>query len=244
MSFKLELSDIGILKNAFDSISKIVDDVTFTVDTERLRLRCLDKSHIIFITLDLKKTVFDSFECDKPDKVAIDCTQLDQILKKAKSNDLLKLEIDDDTLLITFEGDATRRFKIHFIDMEYDNPTPPKMDIPCKISIGSDLMKDYINDLEMYSDKLDFMVDEDYLKIRTEGQMGDAEISYIHGENISEYVKSGFSIPKLKDIFRASKFSKEVTLHIGDDLPLVAHFELPTEDGSLEYLLAPRLEQE
>jgi len=245
MTFKLQLiSGSDIFKNAFDSIEKIVDEVTLTADSEALHLRCLSRDHITFITMDLEKTVFDEYLCDKPEKMAIDCTEFMKVLKKAKKDDTLELETDEGNLIITFKGDATRQFKLRFIDMEYDNPQPPQIAVPCNIPIASNLIKDYINDMDLYDEKLTFIVDEDYLKILATGQIGDGEIKYLHGENMNEVVRSTFSIPKLKEIFRASKFSKECILGIGEDMPIIVTFNLPTRDGKLEYLLAPRLEQD
>ena len=242
--FQLILSDNSIFKNAFESISKIVDEITLTADSEGVHLRALDRSHITFITLELDKTLFDEYECDVPEKMAIDCDDFNTLLKKCKNNDILKLNVDESNLLITFEGDARRKFKLPFIDMEYDNPVPPKIDLPCEITIPSTLLKTYIDDMEFFSDKLDFIVDENYFKVTAIGQKGEGEIEYLHGENILEVVKSGYSIPKLKEIMNAHKFSKECNVHVGNDMPLRIRFTLPTHDGTLEYLLAPRLEKE
>ena len=242
--FKLELTDNSIFKSAFDSISSIVDEITLTADSEALHLRCLDKSHITFIIMDLNKTVFDEYECDTPEKIAIDCEDFNQLLKKCKNNEILKLETDDSSLIMTFKGEGKRKFKLPFIDLEYDNPQPPQMNIPCKISIPSSQLKTYISDMKFFSDKLNFIIDENYFKVSTDGQKGDAEIEYLHGENILEAVKSMYSIPKLEEIMKAEKFSKQCTIEVGTDMPLRITFTLPTDDGKLEYLLAPRLENE
>ena len=242
MTFKIQLTNHSILKSAFESISMIVDEIALTCDSEAVHLRALDRSHITFVILDLDKTFFDEYQCDEPEQIFLDSGEFTKILKKCKNDDILELQIDDNNLIMTMKGDATRTFKIRLIDIEYDSPTPPKMDIPCRITIRSDLLKDYINDMAMFSDKATFMIDEDYLRIRTDGQMGDAETLYLHGENISQVVRSSFAIPKLQEIFKASKFSKECEIGIGDDMPLTASFKLITNDGELSYLLAPRLE--
>ena len=98
--------------------------------------------------------------------------------------------------------------------------------------------------MNIFSDKLMLTVDEDYLKINAEGMKGDGEIKYIHGANITDSCQSMFNIEKLQDIMKASKFSKECRLSLGDDLPLGLTFELVTGDGYLQYLLAPRLAEE
>ena len=242
--FKLELADNQIFKNIFESVSSIVDEITLIADNDGLHLRSLDKSHITFITLELNKTLFDEYECDIPEKMAIDCDDFYKLLKKCNRNDILELSKDESNLLITFAGDAKRKFKLPFIDMEYDNPVPPRIDLPCKISIPSNLLKDYISDMGFFSDKLDFIIDENYFKVKTVGQKGEAETEYLHGENILEVVRSGYSIPKLQEIMKAHKFSEECNVYLGNDMPLKINFTLITGDGSLEYLLAPRLEDD
>ena len=244
MTFKIELINHKTLKNAFESIEKIVDEITLTADKEGIHLRSLDKSHITFIMMELNYKLFDEYQCDEPTKIQIDCTEFTKIIKKCKTSDILELTVDENNLIIIMKGDATRKFKLRQIDMEYDNPQPPMIEHPCNITIQSDLLKDYINDMSIYSEVVQFSVDEDYLIISTEGQKGEAEIKYIHGENIKEYVKSSFAIDKLQDMLKSSKFAKNTILYIGEDMPLKLIMELETGDGDLGYLLAPRLSEE
>ena len=242
MTFKLELSDNRIFKDAFDSISRIVDDVQIQVDSEGLRLKALDRSHITFIVLDLQAELFDEFMCDVPEKINIDSTELMKVLKKCKTSDVLKLSVDESNLIVIFEGDATRKFKIRFIDLEYDNPTPSNINFTCNLNVPSQLFLDALNDMDLFSDKLTITVDLDNLIISTDGELGDASTRYIHGEKITEIIRATYSIDKLKDIMKASKFSEQVTLSLGNDMPIKVEFKLITGDGQLEYLLAPRLE--
>jgi proliferating cell nuclear antigen len=156
----------------------------------------------------------------------------------------LKLAIDESNLIIIFEGDATRKFKIRLIDEEYEQAQPPLIDHPINLTIPSDLLKDALNDMNLFSDKLSFTVDQDYLKISAEGTSGDGTIKYLHGANVTESCQAMFNINKLIDIMKASKFSKECTLALGDNLPLSIKFKLVTGDGALSYLIAPRIESE
>ena len=243
MTFKLELSDNAIFKTVFDSIASIIDEVTIIFDSEGMRLNALDRSHITFVTLELEPDVFDSYVCDTPEKVAVDCERFNQILKKCKTNDIIQLTIDEGNFIIVFEGDATRRFKIRVIDTEYETLVPPNINHNIYIKVPSTMMQDALNDMLIFSDKLRLLVDENYLKIISDGEFGDVDIKYLHGENIREVAQSVYSIEKLKDIFKASKFSKECEIGLGNDMPIVVTFELPTGDGRVKYLLAPRLEE-
>ena len=246
MVFKLELSDNSIFKNAFESISKIVDEVMCEMDSEGFRLTALDRSHITFVSLDLKAEVFDEYECSIPQKICIDTVEFMKILKRCKNNDILGLSIDDNTgsLVIDFKGEVNRTFKIRLIDMEYESPMPPSIQPPSTVNMESSLLKDCLTDMELFGDNLYFSIDSDYFYADSTGEFGDSNFKYLHGESdIIGKVKSKFSIAKLKDILSASKFSDVVELNIGDNMPLVLRFKLDTDDGLLMFLLAPMIEE-
>lgn len=242
--FKIELIDNSIIKNAFDSISHIVDEVVCEVDSEGFHLSALDRSHITFVTFNLNYTVFDSFECDIPEKICIDTIDFMTILKRCKSKDVLTLTADDNNLIIKFDGDVTRTFKIRLIDSEYESTKPPEIPAPVSVDIESSLLNDALSDMELFAECLNFQVDEDYFIVQTDGEFGDADFKYLHGSVVDTNEKSQFDIKKLKDIFRASKFSNEVKIDLGTDIPITFTFTLPTGDGELKYLLAPRLSED
>lgn len=243
--FKLELSDTRIMKEPFESISKIVDEVVCTVDSEGFKLNAMDRSHICFVLLDLKASVFDEYICNVPEKICLDTTEFIRILKRMKKQDVLTLSTDSDNLVIGLNGDVDREFKIRLIDMDYESPVPPSIDFPAHASVPSSIVKDAITDMKLFSEKLYFILDNEMFTVSTDGEFGDATFQYLHGEEgIEGEFKSCFSIPKLDDIFQASKFSDIVEISLGLDKPLNLRFELVTGDGELRYLLAPRLEQE
>ena len=242
MSFKLELSDNTIFKEAFESITAIVDEVICVVDSEGFRINAIDRSHIVFVTLDLQPTVFDEFECMEPERITIDTSEFMKILKRMNKQDTLTLCNDEGNLIIKLTGDVDREFKIRLIDSDYETPQPPTLEPPCRIEVESGLIKDCITDMELFSETLYFQIDEDYLKVATDGEFGDAEVKYLHGADIYEVVESTFSIEKLKQMFKACKFSDNVELALGNDMPLILNFILPGDDGKLGFLLAPRIE--
>ena len=174
--FKAELSDSSILKTSFDAISSIVDEVQIQTDSEGMRLDALDRSHITFVHLELKSSLFDEYICDVPEKINIDTDEFMRVLKRAKSQDRVLMSVDEGNFIITFEGDATRTFKIRLIDMEYDNPVPPQINHPTTFKVRFSILKDSINDIDIFSDKIALQVDEDYFMASADGEFGDARV--------------------------------------------------------------------
>ena len=215
--FKAELSNPNILKTSFDAISSIVDEVQIQTDSEGFRLDALDRSHITFVHLELKSSLFDEFVCDEPEKINIDTDEFMKVLKRSKSTDRVIMSLDEGNFIITFEGEAKRTFKIRLIDIEYESPTPPQLNSPTKFEIPFNLLKDSIQDMDLFSDKITLMVDSEKFRASAEGEFGDANIEYIHGEKIDTEAKSVFSLEKIREMLKADKFSEMAIINLGTD---------------------------
>jgi len=242
--FKAVLGNSNILKTSFDAISSIVDEVQMQADSEGLRLDALDRSHITFIHLELKPGLFDEFKVDEPLKINVDTGELMKVLKRARSDDIVELRVDEGNLIVIFEGDARRRFKIRLIDMEYEAPSPPDLEYPTRFEVPFTLFKNSVQDIEIVSDKVAFTVDADKFIVEGEGEFGDAKIEYLHGEKIDTNTKSVFSLEKIKEMLKADKFSDTVVLNLGNDMPLSLSLKMISDEGELSFLLAPRVETE
>ena len=242
--FKAELSNPNILKTSFDAISSIVDEVQIQTDSEGFRLDALDRSHITFVHLELKSSLFDEFVCDEPEKINIDTDEFMKVLKRSKSTDRVIMSLDEGNFIITFEGEAKRTFKIRLIDIEYESPTPPQLNSPTKFEIPFNLLKDSIQDMDLFSDKITLMVDSEKFRASAEGEFGDANIEYIHGEKIDTEAKSVFSLEKIREMLKADKFSQMAIINHGTDIPLYLTLRRVDGEGELSFLLAPRIESE
>ena len=243
-NMRLEIVENKILRDCFDTIATIIDEVVLECDSEGMRLRALDRSHITFVGMELKASLFDEYICDEPEKIMVDASELMKVMKRLKPSDILKLESKDNKLILTFAGDSTRTFKLALIDTDYESAQPPKMDPPVNVHIPSGLLEDFLNDMLIFGETVVFSVDEDYFRCDGTNEMGESSIQYLHGESISEFVKSTFNIAKIKDMLKAKKLSSTVKLGLGTDMPLIVEFNINNGEGKLDFLLAPRLSQE
>ena len=244
MSFKFKLENSKIFKNAFEAICLIVDELQLQIDSEGLRCSSLDRSHITFCNLELNKELFDEYECNGVEKINVDTLELMNVMKRLKPTDVLECSSDEGNIIFKFHGDATRIFRIRLIDIEYDKPEPPKIPINCEIEIPSNLLKDAVADVALYSDKLEFNIDDDYFILKSEDDFGEVEVKYLHGANIPEKAKSRYALDKIQSMLKSSKFSPTINIGLGNDKPLLLDFILPTGYGKLGFMLAPMLEEE
>lgn len=240
--FKAVLGDSNILETSFKAISSIVPEVQIRAEKGGLRLDALDQSHMTFVHLGLNIGLFDEYQCDEPMSINVDTEELMKVLKRADKDDIIILSVDEDNLILTFQGEAERIFMIRLIDMEYSAPSPPELDHPNHFEVPFDLMKNSIKDTEIVSDKISLSVDEKYFRVLAEGDFGDAKIKYLHGERIAEPARAIYSLDKIKEILKADKFSESIVIRLGNDMPINLILETVGADAVLEFLIAPRIE--
>ena len=244
--FKIELYNNSIIKSAFKGLSYIVDDLKIKIDHDGLYCDALDQSHVAFCHLELKEWLFDEFETDEPTSINIDADEFNTIIDRCKSRDILKLESDPNNLIITLEGDATRQFKIRLIDTRYETTTPPevKYDFSCKIP--TKILKDTLNDIGVFTNKLQLKHEDesDYINISGDGSFGSTNTKYHVDLEQPGTASSSYSIEKLQEFMKSEKFSNTIRLKSGENAPLTLEFAYPTNEASLSYLLAPLIEND
>jgi proliferating cell nuclear antigen len=242
--FKAVLSDPGILKTSFNAIASIVGEVQILASKDGLTLDALDKSHIVFVHLELKPDLFDEYKVDELMKVNVDTYELINVLKRAGKDDTIELGADEDYLTLIFDGEARTTFKIYLIDMEYESPSPPELDYSVEVELPFLLLKDAVKDVGIIANKVIFNVDTDKVIISGEGEFGDVRKEYVHGEEVKEEVVVMGSLENIKEVTRADKFSDTVVLKLGNELPLNFILKMPSDEGELSFLIAPRIESE
>lgn len=240
---KFELSNPIVFKTMIEALNMVTDEAKIECGVDNIRVNALSKDHTTFMTADLDKYLFDTYECNGPFTMIVDVNQLSKILKRCKNTDILHCNVDEGNLKLTFQGDSTRSFNSRLIDNDYESPRPPMIEYPCNISIPTSVFNDSLGDLKIFSDVIHIAADNDYLLFKGDGQNGDGLIRYLHGEHIQDYYKSQYSIEKLTDLMKAKGFSETVTIGLGNDLPLRLEFKLVTGDGRIEFLVAPRISE-
>ncbi|MFZ1038685.1 MAG: DNA polymerase sliding clamp, partial [Candidatus Bathyarchaeia archaeon] len=125
--FKLKVADAKPLRDMITTISILVDEATFKIDPEGLKLRAMDPSRVAMVDFEWPKTVFEEYTCTEPTKICINITELLKLLKRAGKGEVLELSLDEKTgkLHIIITGKYTRNFTMPTLEAsEEEVPTP------------------------------------------------------------------------------------------------------------------------
>ena len=240
---KIELENIKNFKDVLINAEYFLEEIKFELDSDGMRFRGLDKSHIAFIGMNIDKEYFDEFELEEPCSCIVDTQELLKVFKRAKNNDKMIFSFNDSDLKFQFiNGDVKRSFKIRQVDMEYQSPTRPNIEYPAKFEVNYKQLIDGVKDAELYSDKVKIKTNEYDLSLVADGEFGDYKSKIPLINNVGRY-SSIFSIAWLNKIFKINSLSDTVILNMGNNMPLL----LELDDGfglKVDFLLAPRIEEE
>ena len=244
MKFKLE--EFKNFKDVISATELLLDEIKLEADSDGIRFRGLDRSHIAFIGMNIESDYFDEYDIDEPDACVVDTGELMRILKRSRSSDELFFSFDSENVTLQFIDDkkgTKRTFNLKQIDMDYESPSMPNIQYPISLNVDSKLFNEFLRDVELYSDKVRLETDNTNLYVVADGDFGDYKsIIELDNQQVSSS-HSVFSLAFLKKFFKLNGLSSELFLKMGTDMPLKLSME--DEQGlKVEFLLAPRIEED
>ena len=131
---KLVLADPTYLKDSISVISELVNEARFKITKDGIEMIAMDPGNVAMVVYKLLSSAFTEFEVPKDTELGINLANLKQVLRRAKANDILTLEIGDDgKLQIQLKGNTTRTFSLPIIDLEDKEQKVPNLTFPVSV---------------------------------------------------------------------------------------------------------------
>ncbi len=245
--FRIAFPESKLLKNLVDVISNFVDEVNFRVNEEGISIRAMDSSRVALLDVKIGREILEEFELDQEEVVGIDLDRFEKILKRAKAKNSIGLEkeTEENVLKIIIRNGARREFELPLIEVAEEEIRIPELDYKATVEIDADYFLEIIKDIDIISDYVTFLADENKLKIFGRGELGSVNVVFRREEalsfEVSESCEATFGIEYLKDILSGAKIADTVRIFLGKDLPLKLEFVIP--GCNLVFYLAPRIEE-
>src|SRR5512136_14610 len=208
--FKLKVSDAKPLRDMATAISILVDEATFKIEPDGLKLRAMDPSRVAMIDFEWPKTVFEEYTCTEPTKMCINVTELLKLLKRASKDETLELSIDEKTakLQVTIAGKYTRNFTMPTLEASEEEVPTPKITFNAKIKATTEGLSQAIEDAQLVSDHVKIEADQEKLGLNASGDLMGATITLQKGSDAvldldaKESAKATFSLSYLSEIIK------------------------------------------
>jgi proliferating cell nuclear antigen PCNA len=244
------MSDSSILRDSISTIGELIDEGIFKVTKNGLGLIAADRAMVAVIEFNMPATMFDEFHADKEEIIAVNMTNLVNVLKRLSSNEKLYLELKDNQLEIIMKNSSKRKFTVPLLDIKQEEIPPiNELEFAARAKIKSDTLKSGIEDAEIVSDSVIFEANKDSFLLKAAGDMSSTELALEKGNDalleISAIgdVKARYPLDYLKKMIKASKLANEINLRWSKDYPMRMDFTT-VDKVSLSFVLAPRVSEE
>jgi len=250
--FTLKVSDAKLLKDMITAISILVDEATFKIEPESLKLRAMDPSRVAMVDFEWPKTIFDEYTCTEPTKMCINISELLKLLRRASKNELVELSLDEKTkrLQIKITGKYTRNFTMPTLEASEEEVPTPKISFNIRAKATTEGLHQAIEDAQLVSDHVRIQADAEKIVFHATGDLMGATIELQKGSDalldleVKEPSKATFSLSYLSEIIKAASATSDIaTLEFSTDMPIKLDFQ-QTREGKLTFYLAPRIETE
>jgi proliferating cell nuclear antigen len=249
--FKLKVSDAKLLRDMATTISILIDEATFKIDPDGLKLRAMDPSRVAMIDFEWPKTIFEEYVCTEPTKMCLNVSELLKLLKRAGRDESVELSLDDKTgrLQIKIVGKYARNFTMPTLEASEEEVPTPKISFNVKAKSTTAGLSQAIEDAQLVSDHVRIEADSEKLVLSATGDLMGATITLQKGSSgalldleVKENSKATFSLSYLSEIIKAASATSDIaTLEFSSDMPVYIDFQ-QTKAGKLTFFLAPRIE--
>ena len=235
------------LKGLVNIISTLIDEVKFTITPEGMILKAVDPSHVAMIELNIGKGAFESYSASDCE-MGLDLDKIKGVLKLASSGDIIRMEKDDGTgRLIIKVGNITRRMNL--VDTSnLSDPKVPRLELSSAITVSVDELAKGIRAAESISDHITLLATPAYFDLSCEGDTDSSSLrlgaSDVIELNVTSETSSMFPLDYFANIIKAIPSGTAVKIGLDNDYPVKLIFALADGNATVEYLLAPRIENE
>jgi len=250
--FNVRMTDAKLLKDMITAISILIDEASFDITPEAIKLRAMDPSRVAMVDFEWPKTIFDEYNCSQQMKMCINISELLKLLRRAGKDESLELALDEKTgrLKITIKGKYVRTFNMPTLEATEEEVPTPKVTFNVKARATTEGLKEAIEDATLVSDHVRIEADNEKLAMNATGDLMGATIEFKKGSDAllsletKESSKATFSLSYLSEIIKAAVATSAVaTIEFSTDMPIKIDFEQEKE-GKLTFYLAPRIEVE
>jgi proliferating cell nuclear antigen len=247
---RLTLAEPKYLKESVSIISELVNEARFKVNNQAIELVAMDPANVAMVIFKLLSSTFTEYDVKKEVEIAINLGNLKQILRRAKPDDMLTLELDpDNKLRIILKGANFRTFNLPIIELDEKEQKVPDLKFSSVIKMPASILNDAVEDVDVVAESVTFTAEPKKFSISAEGDLSQAKIEIDQSDTTKinsdgqEKIRSKYSIEYLKKMITGSKLSDEVSIYFSKDYPLKLEYKT-IDKIMLSFILAPRVEND
>ena len=246
--FKLSMADSKILKEGINAVSELITEANLKIKPQGLELVSMDPANVSMVIFRVNSAAFAEYKVPEEQTIGLNISNLNQLLRRLKADDILSMELKEGMLQIASVGSVAKTFKLPLVDLEEKEQKIPDLKFPLSVTLPSALLIDAVEDADIVAESVSFAAEPQKFCMTAQGDTSNANIEILKGENIrieiegDAKITSKYSVEYLKKMVSGAKLSDTAIIQFGKDYPLKLQFK--SENVSLAFILAPRVDND
>ena len=246
MTFSCTTKGSEMIKSVSTAINTLVEEPTFTVNSEGITFRGMDASHVALIDILCPSSSFDEYTCSEEMKFGVFALQFEKILKRAGKTDDISLVMLASNKMDVRIG-QTKSFELNLLEPSTSDTPIPKIPYDSNFEILPHKLEDVLTDIEVMGDYLTIKINENGLEFFGDGDNGKAKVKLPKDDSNIRQIKNdiestcAYSLEYLTPIIKAvGKSVESIFCEFSTAKPLKVTFNI--EGSTIIFFLAPRVE--
>jgi len=242
---KLILSDTKLFKQSIDAMVDLIKDTEFVINEYGVSLKAIDAGQIAMVIYNLPRDAFETFDIDGTRKIGVNLPSLSSIMKRARANDKLSLELTDNKRLkITFMGENVRSFSINLLDISSSDLPNPDINYDAVVKMNANALTDGVKDANLFATYLTFKATKKHLEVSAKGPQGeidnktDYDSPLIKETEVKGEAVAMYSIEYLQHLLKGTSPDVDVEVCLKTNSPLKVRYNIGV--ATIQFFLAPR----
>lgn len=246
--------DGGRIQAWVSHINCLVDECKVHIEHDGIRTRAVDPANVGMVEVTLDERAFESFDVNGEGVIGVNTVRLADVVGNAKTDELVAIDYDATTrnLVIQIGG---HEWTIGLIEPDSIRAEPdlPDLDLPVEVDMEAGVFKDGVLHADSVSDHTRIAsYPEGVFSVFAEGDTDSYEGRFDDGDGVEFVYRPGeetyslFSNDYLKDMTKPLDSDQTITIIHGHEFPMTlkSHVDDEPDVGSVEYMLAPRIQSE
>ena len=233
-----------------DNANALAREAKLRLDGDELRAAVVDPANVGMIEQSLAADAFESYDFDGG-VIGVSLDRLDDVLGMADSDDLVRLELDEETRKLHISIDGLE-YTLALIDPDSIRQEPAVPDIGAELTATlvceARELHHAAKAADLCSGHIAFgaSVGGEVFYAEAEGDTDDVRYEWSRddtreGSAVEADAHSLYSLDYLKDMLKPITASAETTLRVGEGFPMFMDSRFASGHGELRYMLAPRV---
>ena len=233
------------LKELVSILSCVTDEIKMVFGDAGLSVTTVDSGHVMMMDLNLSKEAFEDYKKTNHE-LCVDLDKMNCILKVGKPDDRVVLSTKGNKLIMTI-GHITRNIALLDKDALQD-PKFPNLNLDNELSMDKAEILSTIKASDDISDRVTLnILENDEFLVRIEGDTDNVELKIpselLNSHKFEKPSKVELDLTLFGGLMKSLP-SNDITLQLGNDLPISLESTFAHDNGKFKFIQAPRIESE